>query len=169
MTQDLNTSRRSFLKGGAVIAAPLAVAMPSAVLARDTREQDLAALEDERTIAGLRDTWLRHVNNGAFVEARAMMPSTAACRLDDGICSISADQSAAPGALTIAEDRQTAAQQIHCQVAMETALEKDCTLALMAHAQGTGVVRRQEKQSLQLSFARGEAGWAISEASLAPA
>ncbi|HWJ69031.1 MAG TPA: hypothetical protein VNS79_03150 [Sphingobium sp.] len=163
MTKDLKTSRRSFLKSGAMIAAPLVVAMPAAAIAGGTRE---GAGADEQAIARLRERWLDHVNSGAHAEAQAMLTGRSACRIDENICGIAADYRAEAGTLTIAGDGRSALQRVHCTVDMETAIEKDCTLALMAHAQGTGQVRHQETRLLILAFARADAGWVIEDARL---
>ncbi|MGZ5792642.1 MAG: twin-arginine translocation signal domain-containing protein, partial [Croceibacterium sp.] len=58
------TDRRSFLKTGAIAAAPLAVAMPTAALADDGSHARLARLEDEKAIAALHREVVGQVNRG---------------------------------------------------------------------------------------------------------
>ena len=53
------TDRRSFLKAGALVAAPLATAAPAAALAADGSRARLARLEDERAVEGLHRAFLR--------------------------------------------------------------------------------------------------------------
>lgn len=60
----ISTDRRSFLKSGALVAAPLAVMAPVAALAGDESRAKLARLEDERAIEALQRKFLRHVNGG---------------------------------------------------------------------------------------------------------
>ena len=65
VTTDKTSTRRSFLKGGALLVAPLAAAAPPAILADDALKVRLARLEDEAAIRELHQTWLRRVNAGA--------------------------------------------------------------------------------------------------------
>ena len=53
MDKTSTTDRRAFLKVGAIVAAPLAVAAPVAALAGDDSKAKLARLEDERAIEAL--------------------------------------------------------------------------------------------------------------------
>ena len=56
------TDRRSFLKTGALVAAPLAAIAPVAALADDGSRAKLARLEDERAIEALHRDFLRRLN-----------------------------------------------------------------------------------------------------------
>ena len=53
MTRDTDSTRRSFLKGGALLAAPLAAAVPAALVADDGMRARLARLEDPDFIESL--------------------------------------------------------------------------------------------------------------------
>ena len=55
----ISTDRRSFLKTGAIAAAPLAALAPAAALADDGSKARLARLEDERAIESLHRAFLR--------------------------------------------------------------------------------------------------------------
>ena len=73
------TDRRSFLKTGALAAAPLAVAVPTAAFAADDGSKaKLARFEDERTIAALHRDVLRQVNRGE----RELAPGLSALAVD---------------------------------------------------------------------------------------
>jgi hypothetical protein len=71
MNDKRTTDRRSFLKTGAVAAAPLAVAAPVVALAGDDSRAKLARLEDERAVEALQRKFLRHLSGsgdcGEFV------------------------------------------------------------------------------------------------------
>ena len=64
MTMNQSTSRRSFLKTGAIAAAPLAMAAPAAALADDGSRARLARLEDEKALAALHREVMAQVNRG---------------------------------------------------------------------------------------------------------
>ncbi len=78
MTTDTVSTRRSFLKGGAVAAAPLAVAAGGAAMAEDGRKARLARLEDEAAIRELHQAWLRRINTARGTRRRRCSPIPAA-------------------------------------------------------------------------------------------
>lgn len=150
-----NTStRRSFLKKGALLAAPLAAAAPAAVLADDGLKARLARLEDEAAIRKLHQTWLREINSGSGSPM-------------EGIRSIAPDHSGEPDAIEIAPGGKSAAGRFHCAVEIETAIPQDSTLAQMAHAQGSGFVRRSERRILTVNYVKASGSWSIANAQFA--
>jgi hypothetical protein len=170
MTKDANSTRRSFLKSGAVLAAPLAaVAVPVAVLADDGLKARLARLEDESAIRELHQTWLRRINTGAGDAAASLYANPEAAVFDQSVHRIAADHSGQPDAIELAADRKSASGRFHCAVEIGTAIAQDCTLARMAHAQGGGFVRRTERCVLKVEYVRASGAWAIAKVEFAPA
>ncbi len=169
MTTDTVSSRRSFLKGGAMVAAPLAVAVPAAAMAEDARKARLARLEDEAAIRDLHQTWLRRINTGAHDDAAQLFADPRRAGIDQAVRGLAADHAGEPDAIKVAADGLSASGRFHFAVETETALAKDCTLAQMAHAQGGGLVRRTEARVLKADYVKVGAAWAIAKVELAAA
>jgi hypothetical protein len=161
---DKTTNRRDFLKTGALVAAPLAVAAPAAVLADDGSRARLARLEDERAIGELHREFLRQVNGtgecGAFV-ARAD-----AVRLEDGLRSI-ADDPADDGTLELAANGLSASSRRPITVELDTMFTGHSTLEQMARFQGHGSHRRTEQRVMATDYVNGSDGWRIARLTLA--
>jgi hypothetical protein len=153
------STRRAFLKGAAVAAAPVAAAGAAAVVAHDEREARLARLEAEAEVRALHQDWLRRVNTG---------DRQAAADLNGGVTRLAADHEAAPDAVTLAADGQSAEGRYACVVETETPRALDCTLAQMAQAQGEGMIRSRERRLLKADYVKGEHGWAIRRLTLEP-
>jgi len=145
------STRRGFLKGGALVAAPLAMA-PAAALADDGRQR----LEDEAAIRRLQQDFLRQVNLAG-----------GHARLDGAVRAIAADHAGEGERITLSADGRRATARLASLVEIETELAKDSTLAQMAHAQGNGAVRSTERRTLTIHCARTRDGWVIREAALA--
>lgn len=162
MNKRTTSTRRSFLKSGAVLAAPLAAAAPAAILADDGLRARLAQLENRATIRELHQSWLRqiHARPGGAGEGAAF---------DAAVRSIAADHAGQPDAIELAADGRSAKGRFACVVEIETAIPADCTLAEMAHAQGDGFVRRTERRVLEVDYVKRGEGWAIAKAGLEPA
>ncbi|MFZ0785235.1 MAG: hypothetical protein WAM67_05560 [Candidatus Acidiferrales bacterium] len=154
MSKEPDSTRRSFLKGGALLAAPLAAAMPAAMVADDGTKARLAKLENEAAIRALHQAWLRSIDTGAR---------------DPAVRSIAPDHAGAPDAIELAPDGKRAAGRFHCVVETETAIAQDSTLAQMARAQGGGYIRRTERRVLRVDYVKASGAWAIAKAELAPA
>ncbi|MEI9889825.1 MAG: hypothetical protein WDN45_03560 [Caulobacteraceae bacterium] len=156
MPKDLNdktaASRRAFLKGGALVAAPLGAAGAAAALGQDGHEKALARLRSEAAIRDLHQTWLRKVAAGDAAEA---------ARLDKAVVAVAADHAGAPDEIALAADGQTATGRFHCLVQTQAELARDCTLAQMAHFQGQGMVRSTERRVLHADYVRTADGWTI--------
>jgi len=138
MADNPGATRRTFLKGGALLAAPLAAASVTVVaLADDGLKQRLTRLEDEAAIRTLHQSWLRQIN--AF-----------------------AHHAGAPDKIEIAADGHSAVGHYDLAVQLETPLARDSTLAQMAYVQGDGTVRRTEHRTLTVDYTRVNHGvWAI--------
>ena len=159
-----STDRRSFLKTGAVIAAPLAVAAPAAAFAADDSRARLARLEDERAIGALQRKFVRYLNGAG--ECGEFVASSGTVDLGEGMRSIAED----PGheaELEVAEDGLSARARCACRVERETEFAGDSTLEQMARFQGQGSHRHTEERVLATDFVKGKDGWRIARARFA--
>jgi hypothetical protein len=169
MTKDTASTRRSFLKSSAVLAAQLAaVGVPVALVADDELKARLARLQDESAIRELQQTWLRSINTGAG-DATVLYANREAGAFHQPVSSIAADHSGQPDAIELAADAKSAIGRFHCAVEIETAIAQDCTLARMAHAQGGGFVRRTERRILKVEYVKASGAWAIANVEFASA
>jgi hypothetical protein len=177
MTKDINSTRstrRSFLKRGALLAAPLAVAAPAAVIVDDGLNARLARFEDEAAIRELHHAWLRRVNSmkaidaGAGDSATRLSAETEGNSLDQTVRSIAADHAGEPDAIEVAADGKSAAGRFQCVVEIENPIAQDCTVARMAHAQGGGFVRRAERRLMKVEYVKTGDAWAITKVEFAP-
>jgi len=160
------SDRRSFLKSGALLAAPIVAATPAVALAGDDTSRRLARLEDERAIEALHRAWLRRFNTeGAertaefFVAGKAQAPAGAGC-------SILQDPHEDHAAIEISDDGATATCRYSCEIETRSQIEPDCTFAHMARLQGSGAVRRVEKRGLVASYVKADGAWAIDSVKL---
>jgi hypothetical protein len=153
------TSRRSFLKAGAVVAAPLAVTAPASALAADDR---LARLEDERAVEALQRKFLRHLNGTG--DCGEFIASSDAVALGEGLRSIAPTHEAE---LKLAADGRSAAARCACRVEREAEFAGDSTIEQMARFQGHGSHRFAEERVLATEFVKGKDGWKIVAAQFA--
>ena len=156
MTDNSTSTRRKFLKGGALLAAPLAATSIGAValagdgLCGDGLQTRVTRLEDEAAIRELHQAWLRRINAGQR-EAQ----------LDGAVRRITAHHAGAPDRIEIAAGGHSALGHFDSAIELETPLARDCTLAQMAHVQGNGTVRRTERRMLTVSYTKTGGAWAI--------
>jgi hypothetical protein len=160
MTMDkTGTDRRSFLKTGALLAAPVVAAAPVTAIAADDR---LARLEDERAVEALQRKFLRHLNGTG--DCGEFIARSDAVDLGEGLRSIAGDDEAQ---VEVAEDGMTATARCPCRVEREAAFAGDSTLEQMARFQGQGNHRHEERRVLAIEFVRARDGWRIASARLA--
>jgi len=165
MSDTMTSTRRSFLKVGALLAAPMA---PAAALAIDGDAAGrLARHEDEAAIRALHRDWLKQANAGPAGKAGLLFFDFRRAALQDGVRGIAADHDAEPGTIRIAPDGNRAEGRFPCRVEIETELAQDCTLAQMAHAQGEGCIRRSEKRMLAANYVKSGGAWAIAKVEFA--
>lgn len=156
MKKESNSTRRSFLKGGALLAAPIAAASVSAVaLADDGLKARLQRLQNETAIRELHRSWLRQVN---VAGGDAL--------LDEAVHRITADHAGAPDKIDIAADGRSAVGYFDHSVELEAPLADECTLAQMARAQGTGSTRRSERRLLRIDYTKAGESWQIARVTL---
>lgn len=169
MTAKNNSTRRSFLKHGALLAAPLAAAAaPAAILAGDGLKMRLARLEDEVAIREVHQDWLRGINGGSADAATPLVADFEGIAPEEIVRGISVDHVGEPDAIEIAAEGKNATGRFHCAVEIETAIPQDCTLAQMARAQGSGFVRRTERRVLNVKYVKTSGAWTLVDAEFAP-
>jgi len=160
----ISTDRRSFLKTGSLVAAPLAMAAPVAALAGDGSRAKLARLEDERAIEALQRKFLRHLNGVG--DCSAFIASSDAVDLGEGLRAIAEDMGH-EAELTLADDGLTATARCACRVERETEFTGDSTIEQMTRFQGQGSHRHEERRTLATGFVKGKDEWRIARARLA--
>ena len=159
------TDRRSFLKSGVLIAAPVAaVGVPVAAMADDGSRAKLARLEDERAIESLQRKFLRHINGAE--DCGEFIASSDAVDLGQGLHSI-AEDIGHEGDLAFSEDGLSATARCTCRVERETEFTGDSTLERMARFQGQGSHRHEERRVLATEYHKGKDGWQLASARLA--
>ncbi len=165
MSASTTSSRRSFLKGGAIAAAPLAVAVPAAALADGEHRARAQRLQDEAEIRALHQAWLRKVATSS--DASALFADPMAARLPKAVRGVAADHAGREDHIEVAADGLSALGRFATLLEIETELPRDSTLMQMAHAQGGGIVRRSESRTLHASYAKTNGAWAIRKLELA--
>jgi hypothetical protein len=144
-----------FLKGGALLAAPIAAASVTGMaLAKDQTDDGLNArlrrLEDEAAIRDVHQSWLRQINAG---QGMAL--------LGGSVTRVTADHAGVADRIEIAADGHRAVGRFDCLVDLETRLPDDSTLGQMAHAQGSGTLRITERLMLAVAYAKIAGAWTI--------
>ena len=158
------TDRRSFLKTGSIVAAPLAMVTPAAAFADDGSRARLARLEDERAIEALQRKFLRHLNGAG--DRGELVASSGTVDLGEGLRAVTEDLGH-EATFELAGDGQTATARCTCNVERETAFAGDSTLERMARFEGQGSHRHEERRTLATEFVKGKDGWRIARAQLA--
>ena len=158
-----STSRRSFLKTGALVAAPLVAAAPAAALADDGSRARLARLEDERALEALHRKFLRYLNGRE--DCGEYVASSDAIDLGEGLRSI-AENPAHEGELVLADNGLSATARCACRVERETEFTGDSTLERMARFEGQGSHRFAEERVLATAFVKESDSWRIAGARL---
>ncbi len=150
------TDRRSFVKMSALIAAPLAVAVPATAFAADDGSKArLARLEDEKAIEVLHRELLREVNAGE-----------ALTKLAKGLTGL-ADDPAHAAEIAFAADGRRATCRRACRASFRTEFSGASTLEQMHRLQGQGLHEHEERRVLITEYAKGKHGWAIASLRLA--
>jgi hypothetical protein len=154
MTMDkAATDRRSFLKTGAIVAAPLAMAAPAAALADDGSKARLARLEDEKALAALHREVVGQVNRGEQ-------------RLTEGLTAL-ADDPAHELQIAFADDGRRATCRRVCTASFRTEFTGHSTIEQMHRLQGQGLHSHEEARVLVAEYRKSKDGWAIEKLRLA--
>jgi hypothetical protein len=144
---------RQFNAADVSAAAPLANPKASALGA----SADSSGHDFSRVVSGLGDTRLQPLRDELSEAASAEI-----------LRRIAPDHAAEPDAVEITPDGASASGRFHCVVEIETPIAPDSTLAQMAHAQGSGFLRRTERRLLRVTYAKSSGAWSIASAELAP-
>ena len=148
------TDRRSFLKSGAIVAAPFSVMAPAAAFAADDGSKArLARLEDDKAIQALHRDLLRRVNGGEH-------------KLAEGLTAL-ADDPAHELQIAFAEDGRSASCRCACTARFTTDFTGHSTLEQMHRLQGQGQHSHEESRELVVEYEKGKNGWAIQRVRLA--
>jgi hypothetical protein len=140
------TSRRDFLKTGALAAVPVAAAgFPAAAIAADDSQAALARLQDERALEALTREALRQFNQGGSAQFAA------------GVTRVALTDEAHE--LEVTGDTATA--RFACTVDTAHALEGQGTLLDMARLQGNAGRTETTGQTLLARYTRQQGQWAI--------
>ena len=148
-----STSRRNFLKTGAMAAVPVAAGLPVAALAADDSKAALVRLQDERAIEALTRDTLRSFNRGSQGDLFAK-----------GIARVALDAAEEPS-LVIDGDAATA--RFACTVDTVLALEGRGTLIDMARLQGNAAATSSTAKTLVARYTRQNDLWTIAALDLA--
>jgi hypothetical protein len=152
-TAKSSTDRRSFLKSGAIVAAPLVMAAPAAALAGDGSRTRLARLEDEKAIAALHRKVVGQVNRGDR-------------KLADGLTALAEDP-AHELQIAFAGDGRHASCRRACTASFRTEFTGTSTIEQMHRLQGQGLHSHEERRVLVADYIKGKDGWAIERVRLA--
>jgi hypothetical protein len=148
------TDRRSFLKSGAIVAAPLAVMAPGAAFAADDGSKaKLARFEDEKAIQALHRDLVREVNGGKR-------------KLTKGLTALG-DDPAHELQIAFAEDSRSATCRRACTAQFRTEFTGHSTLEQMHRLQGQGRHSHEESRELVVEYEKGKHGWIIQRVRLA--
>ena len=160
MTEDTKSTRRAFLKGGAIAAAPLAaLGAPAAAALADDKQDRLARLEDEKAIRELHISWTGHLAAGDRAAAASLYADDKCNCALAGIGSVAAHHA---DSFELADDGRKASASYAATVEIETLIAPDNTLAQMLHAQGEGYARHSEARTLKADYVKTREGnWAI--------
>lgn len=168
MSKTAETSRRSFLKSSAVVAAPIAaIGAPAAALGADDSNARLALLEDERAIEALNRNFLRRFNAAGLRDTASLFAGGEPPKLAEGTARLTLDPAAEPEKPQIAEDGARAHCRYACEVETDHPLEGEDTIVQMARLQGNGTARTSERRVIEADYVKGERGWTIEKLRLA--
>ena len=167
MSKDMITSRRSFLKSGAIVAAPLAVvaAPAAAAFTDDGSKARLARIEDERAIEALNRAFLRRFNAGEHTGE--FFARGKAAKFAKDVIALRIDAAAEPDHFAISDDGAHASAHIACVTEFDRQLEGEGTFVEMARLQGNGPVRLSEARNFVGNYVKTADGWAIERVELA--
>jgi ketosteroid isomerase-like protein len=165
MNEESRSTRRSFLKGGAIVAAPLAaLGAPAAAMAAGDKQDRLARLEDEKAIRALHADWMRHVGSGDLEAAAQLYASDkCACALA-GVAAIAPVATGTADVVEVAEDGRKASARYAAVVETQALIAPEDTLTQMLHAQGEGYVRTSAARTIKADYVKTRDGqWAMAD------
>lgn len=168
MGKTTQTSRRSFLKTGVLVAAPVAaIGVPAAALAADGSKAALTRLQDERAIDMLNRDFLRAFNQSGAEGTAKLFAGRKAPNIANEINRLSLDLAEAPESFAIAADGTSATARFGCDVEMAAALEGQETIVQMARLQGNGAGAHSSRRTLSADYTKSGGDWLIANVKLA--
>ncbi len=167
MSKTTDTTRRSFLKAGALVAAPAAaIGIPAAAMAEDGSKAALARLQDERAIEALNRDFLRAFNRGGAKGTAKLFADRKAPAIAKGVSKLSLDFAEAPQSFAIAEDGSNATACFDCTFELAEELEGSETIVQMARMQGNSASVQTVRKTLSASYAKAGDAWEITSIEL---
>ena len=168
MSKMTDTTRRCFLKSGAIVAAPLAaVAAPAvAKAAGDGSAARLARLEDERAIEALNRDFLRRFNREGLERTAELFADGKAPGITGEMNRLSLDPAAEPELFELSKDGSTAHMRQVCLVESDHPLEGEETLVQMARLQGNSASRARSGKTLVANYRKQGERWTITKLEL---
>ncbi|TIX51874.1 hypothetical protein [Alteraurantiacibacter aquimixticola] len=168
MSKTIDTTRRSFLKVGALVAAPAAaIGIPVAAMAEDGSKAALARLQDERAIEALNRDFLRAFNRGGAKDTASLFADRKGPAFAKGVSKLSLDLAEEPRSFAIAEDGATATARYDCTAEIADELAGKETLVQMARMQGNSAGSQSARVTLSAQYAKRGEGWLIASLDLA--
>jgi len=158
------TSRRSFLKSGAMVAAPVALVATPAVAAGVGDEElrmRLARMVDSRAIEALNRRFVSQFNAADERGLAALFADGRAPELGRGIARLVLEDAAEPEGIELSADGSRARATYVCRAEVEHILEGHDTLMQMARLQGNCAHRTSEPGELRIDYVRRQGGWTI--------
>lgn len=158
------TSRRSFLKSGAVAAAPVAIIATPALAAGmgdDTLRSRLARMEDSQAIEVLNRKFVHYFNAADRRELASLFADGHAPELGKNITRLIVEEGTDAPEIELAADGNRASATYACRAEVEHTLEGSDTLIQMARLQGNSAHRTRESAELTADYIRRPDGWAI--------
>lgn len=168
MSKTTDTTRRSFLKAGALVAAPAAaLGLPVSAMAEDGSKAALARLQDERAIEALNREFLRAFNRSGAEGTAQLFADRKAPAIARGVSKLSLDLAEKPKSFAIADDGASATARFDCTAEMTKELEGSETIVQMARMQGNTASVQTARKTLSASYAKSGDTWQITEIELA--
>jgi hypothetical protein len=162
MSNEANTTRRTFLKTGAFVAVPAAgLGLPAVALAADDSRAALLRLQDERLLESLTRDFVRAFSRGGVDEASALFADGKAPVLPFSNLVLTDE------AHDIAIADRSASARFACTVDVAQPLEGEETLVRMARLQGNAAAVQVAGKTLTASYIRHQSGWRIASIALA--
>lgn len=167
MSKSTQSTRRSFLKSGALVAVPaVAIGIPVAAMAQDGSQAALARLQDERAIEALGRDFVRAFNRGGVQGTASLFAHRNTLAFPNGVSKLSLDMSDQAHSLAIAEGGATAVAQYDCTVEVADELVGQATIVQMARLQGNAANTQTVRKTLSARYARLADGWRIASIEL---
>jgi len=163
---NMTGNRRSFLKTGALVAAPFAVVAPAAAMATADNAARLARLEDERAVERIARQFLRRFNSYGAESCGEFLAKSDAIRIDANICAINEDTER-DSQMEFSDNGNQVLFGCSAKVEFRTDFNGQSTMEKMARFQGHTSISATERRELRAGLAHRDGGWIITHLTLA--